>query len=104
MSSGPQDTALRLAAKRGVPLAYQSGRVVVLVLFVGTQRKDLVGRLVSCVCSSAAQARAVADRVVADLDVFGDTHRPEQVLEVSARYAEAAWRKACRRMGRQVGG
>jgi len=90
-------------------MAYASGRLVVLVLDV--KRVDpaqdirqhagerIQARLVSRECNSAGQAKAIAARAIADLELFGATHKPHEVLDVSATYADAAYRRATRRRG-----
>lgn len=105
--SSPKETALRHAQSKGVPLAYASGRLVVLVLEVSTipglgGMQRLQGRIVSRECTSAAHARAVTERVLSDLSLFSSTHTPSQVLAVSAQYAEAAYRHAMRRQRRHA--
>jgi hypothetical protein len=99
MSRNPVDTALRAAAHHGVPYVHRDGPLVVLVLWGAGSHVtgELRGRVRTRMCSSSAMARAVAARVLADLQTFPE--HPD-VLAVSALYAEAAYRFACLRARR----
>jgi hypothetical protein len=99
VSRNPVDTALRAAAHHGTPYVHTAGPLVVLVL-EGTHNRvtgEVRGVTRTRMCSSSAMARAVAARVLADLQAF--PAHPD-VLAVSALYAEAAYRFACLRARR----
>jgi hypothetical protein len=86
------------AARHGVPYAHREGALVVLVLAgVGSNATgEMHADYVTWMCSSAGQARIVERTAITCLRQFPE-HNP---LEVSALYAEAAWRHACRRARR----
>lgn len=99
MSRDAIQTALRAAAKHGTPHAHAAGPLVVLVLDGEWDRETdrIAGRTRTWMCSSAAMARSVAARAVADLEQFPE--HPNS-LAVSALYAEAAHRFALLRARR----
>jgi len=96
MSADPVQTALRHAARRGTPYVHQDGPLVVLVLDGAVNHSTGQIRAVTMqrMCWSSALARSVAARALGDLQAFAGHPDP---LAVSALYAEAAYRHACRR-------
>lgn len=92
MSRDPRVTALRHAARNGVPWVHMDGPLVVLVLhgegnpITGEQRGTVVTRM----CRSAGLAKAVAARVLDALALFPQ----RDPLATAELYAEAALRFA----------
>ncbi|HYC44508.1 MAG TPA: hypothetical protein VED01_03390 [Burkholderiales bacterium] len=99
MSRDPVATALRAAARHGVPYVHRDGCFVVLVITGGGSyaAEQLTGDVRTRMCSSAGLARLVAARALADLKLFPDAR---DSLRVSELYAEAALRHALRRARR----
>jgi hypothetical protein len=98
MSRDPKQVALARAAEHGTPYVHRDGPFVVLVLSAtrNTATRQLTGEAYTRMCSSAAIARVVAASALTNLQQF-----PERdPLAVSALYAEATYRHACRRARR----
>lgn len=93
--SDPVAAAVRGAERHGVPFVYRAGTLVVLVL-AGQGAKTLRAEFLTWNCKNAGLARAVERTAITNLRQFPGRNP----LEVSALYAEAAWRHACRRAGR----
>lgn len=97
MSRDPVAAAVSAAARFGVPHVHRAGPYVVLVL-AGHGLRNVRADVRTWMCSSAAIARVVERTALTNLRQFPD----RDALEVSALYAEAAYRHACRRAGRSV--